>query len=139
MQIEIFTIADKASNIEGRLTIEKTFDRILTDVVPHTHPHCSVVVRIRLANNNAGLHKIEIRSVAPGGFVLGKLSIHQLFRASVDSDYVASNIIIPISNLYFDAYGKYSLELYYDDDFASGLSLYVMPRAVSVISACSIA
>ena len=53
MEIEIFTICDSAQDVNGKLNIFGTFDVINAHELPAIHPTLSIVVRVRLSEDDS--------------------------------------------------------------------------------------
>jgi hypothetical protein len=127
MIIEIFTLADYAADgPPGKLTIVGTFDTYFCQQVPLIIPNCSVALRIRFANSEAGNHDIKIKFRGPKPLDIpdfdGKLQVF----ANPNADYSTSNLVINLSNAKISSFGKHTIELWVNGEFESGLSLHIV-------------
>lgn len=127
MITEIFTLADYAADgPPGKLTIVGTFDTYFCQEVPLIIPNCSIALRIRFANSEAGSHDIKIKFHGPKPFALpdfeGKLEVFP----NPNAEYSTSNLVINLSNLKIESFGKHTIELWVDGEFESGLSLHIV-------------
>jgi hypothetical protein len=126
MEIEIFTLADFAQDNNSKLTVVGTFDSIHTKQFPAIHPACTVACRLRFAAKDEGAHDFKLRLIDTGGKeiiqpVKGEINIGK----PVNGQFTTINIVINFGQLQFPAPGRYSFELYIDDDWKSGLPLFL--------------
>mgnify|MGYP001347472791 CR=1 FL=1 len=124
METEIFTLADFAQDNNSKLTIVGTFDSIHAKQFPVQHPSCSIACRLRFSEKESGEHDFKLRLVNAGGKeiiqpVTGKINI----TTSPGVQFTSINIVINFNQLRFEEAGRYSFELYIDDDWRSGLPL----------------
>lgn len=124
METEIFTLADFAQDNNSKLTIVGTFDSIHTKQFPVQHPSCSIACRIRFSEKESGEHDFKLRLVNAAGKeiiqpVTGKINI----APQSGIQFTSINIVINFNQLRFEEAGRYSFELYIDDDWKSGLPL----------------
>lgn len=128
MEVEIFTLADHAADYgNGKLVIAGTFDNIFVANFPAVHPMCSVAVRIRLANSEAGRHKFEIRALDSKGRKFqdpfgGEFEV----QPNPNADHSTLNIVWSLANTKFDSPGKFAFEFHFDNEFRTGLTLTVV-------------
>jgi hypothetical protein len=126
MEIEIFTLCDFAQDTMGKLTIVGTVDFISTPVFPTVHPHCSVALRIRFSDKEVGQHSGSILFTNPNGEeVLPKLPFN-LNVAKGPNGYTTVNMVLNAGNLQFKTPGKHVIQLHIDDEWRSGLSLFLV-------------
>lgn len=126
MEIEIFTLADFAQDNHSKLTIVGTFDSINAQQFPVQHPACSVACRLRFANKEAGQYDLKLRLIDAGGKeiiepIRGNINIME----AANGQFSTINIVINFSQLQFEKPGRYSFELYLDDEWKSGLPLFL--------------
>lgn len=127
MEIEIFTLCDYAAEGQpGKLTIVGTFDTLHCQNVPVIHPACSIALRVRMANKEAGLHDMEIRFQDPSGNEISKIQGQLNVVPNPNANYSTTNLVINFGNLELKELGKYTFELWLDGDFQSGLSMHVL-------------
>lgn len=125
MEIEIFTLADYAADYgNGKLVISGTFDSIFSQGFPFSHPNCAIALRIRLANSEAGEHEFEVRPIGIKGIqpLKGTMNVQR----NRNADHATVNIVLNMNNISFEKPGKVAFEFYFDGEFRSGLSLYVV-------------
>lgn len=126
MEIEIFTLADFAQDNNSKLTIVGTFDSIQSKQFPSTHPACAVACRLRFAAKEAGSHDFKLRLIDIDGKetikpIEGNINIGN----PPNGQFAAINIVVNFNQLQFEKAGRYSFELYIDEDWKSGLPLFL--------------
>ena len=126
MEVEIFTLCDFAQDNNSKLTIVGTFDSINARQFPVTHPICSIACRLRFAAKESGAHHFRLRLIDTSGKeiiqpVQGEINI----APPSNSQFASINIVINFNQLQFEKPGRYSFELYLDDDWRSGLPLFL--------------
>ena len=132
MEIEIFTLCDYAAEGQpGKLTIVGTFDTLHCQQVPVVHPNCSIALRVRMANKDAGQHDLEIKFQSPSGQEISKIQGKLNTAPNAFTGYSTTNLVINFANLELKEAGKYTFELWLDGDFQSGLSMHVIKRDTS--------
>jgi hypothetical protein len=128
MEHEIFSLADYAADYgNGKMLVAGTFDTLFTPQLPAVHPSCSIAIRLRVANSEAGAHDFEIRVLTPDKQQLHSIKGRGEIRANPNADYTSMNIVMNLNNLKLEKAGKYAIEFYFDNEFRSGLSLHVIP------------
>ena len=126
MEIEIFTLADFAQDNQSKLTIVGTFDSIHSKQFPATHPACAIACRLRFSEKETGDHQFKLRLIDAGGAeviqpILGNMHIGD----PPNGQFSSLNIVVNFNQLKLDKPGRYSFELYIDDDWKSGLPLFL--------------
>ena len=126
MEIEIFTLCDFAQDNNSKLTIVGTFDSINVKQFPVTHPACTLACRLRFAAKESGSHDFKLRLID----VKGKETIQPIegninIGAPPNGQFTSINIVVNFNQLQFPEAGRYSFELYIDDDWKSGLPLFL--------------
>lgn len=124
MEIEIFTLSDFAQDNGGRLTIVGTFDQIASKTFPATHPSCSLSCRLRFAAKEAGEHFFRLKLIDSAGNDLvtpieGNINVN----IPAQQQYAGLNIVVNLNQLKFEKPGRYSFELYINNDWKTGLPL----------------
>jgi hypothetical protein len=128
MEVEIFTLADYAADQgNSKLTVVGTFDTLFTPNLPSKHPLCSLAIRFRIANSEAGKHDFEIKTIGPDGKefnpkVKGDLTV----MANPNADYTTLNLVMNMNNLKLEKAGKHHFEFHFDGEFRSGLTMTVV-------------
>ncbi|TAL46044.1 MAG: hypothetical protein EPN92_06725 [Chitinophagaceae bacterium] len=126
MEIEIFTLCDFAQDANGKLTIVGTFDSIHAKQFPCTHPSCTVACRLRFSEKESGSHDFKLRFTDTNGNDLMKPVEGQMNIANPrNGQFSTVNLVFNFNQLKFETAGRYSFELYIDDDWKSGLPLFL--------------
>lgn len=125
MEIEIFTLCDFAQDNNSKLTVVGTFDSIHTKQFPFVQASFSVACRLRFSEKEVGQHDMQLRFIDGEGKELikpieGKMNIMQ----PKNGQYSAVNLVFNFNQVKFDKPGRYSFELYIDDEWESGLPLF---------------
>lgn len=130
MEIEIFTLADFAQDNHSKLTVVGTFDSIQSKQFPAVHASCSIATRLRFSSKETGDHDFRLRLIDADGKeiiqpVQGKITVAN----PANGQFGSVNIVVNFNQLKFEKPGRYSFELYIDDDWKSGLPLYLHQAA----------
>ena len=126
MEIEIFTLCDFAQDNQSKLTIVGTFDSINAKQFPVQHPACSVACRIRFAAKEAGDHDFKLRLVdITGKEIIQPITGNINIPAPPHGQVVTINLVANFNQLQFAKPGRFSFELYIDNDWKSGLPLFL--------------
>lgn len=126
MEIEIFTLADFAQDNQSKLTIVGTFDSIQSRQFPSTHPACAVACRLRFAAKEVGEHNFKLRLIdAAGKEIIKPIEGNINIGNPPNGQFASINIVVNFNQLQFEKAGRYSFELYIDDDWKSGLPLFL--------------
>lgn len=126
MEIEIFTLADFAQDNYSKLTIVGTFDSINVKQFPVTHPACTVACRLRFAAKESGNHGFKLRLIdSAGKEVIQSIEGNIEIGPPANGQFTSINIVVNFNQLQFAAAGRYSFELYLDNDWKSGLPLFL--------------
>ncbi|HTJ50516.1 MAG TPA: hypothetical protein VL443_13740 [Cyclobacteriaceae bacterium] len=127
MEVEIFSLADFAANTgNGKLTIVGTFDTLTTHQMPVLQM-CSLVLKLRISNAHVGKHKVLLKFLDPEGReFMPSPNIDIEVLENQFTDYNAIPIVLNLHPMKLDKIGKYAIELYYDEEFHSGLKLMVI-------------
>ena len=126
MELEIFTLADFAQDNNSKMTVVGTFDSIHAKQFPVQHPACSVACRVRFAAKESGAHDFKLRLTdSEGKEIIQPITGNITVGAPANGQVATINIIINFAQLKFDKAGRYSFELYMDDEWKSGLPLFL--------------
>jgi len=126
MEIEIFTLADFAQDNNSKLTIVGTFDSINAKQFPVQHPACTIACRLRFAAKEAGPHDFKLRLIdAAGKEVIKPIEGNINIGVPPNGQFASVNLVINFNQLKFESAGRYSFELYIDNDWKSGLPLFL--------------
>jgi len=124
MEIEIFTLCDFAQDNNSKLTIVGTFDSINAKQFPAIHAACSVACRLRFGAREAGEHDFKLRLIDTGGKeVIKSIEGNINIGNPPNEQFATINMVINFNQLKFEKPGRYSFELYIDNDWKSGLPL----------------
>jgi len=126
MEIEIFTLSDFAQDNNSKLTIVGTFDSINVKQFPVTHPACSLACRLRFAAKESGSHDFKLRLIdSTGKETIQPIEGNINIGAPPNGQFTSINIVVNFNQLQFPAAGRYSFELYIDNDWKTGLPLFL--------------
>ena len=126
MEIEIFTLCDFAQDNHSKLTIVGTFDSINARQFPAAHPSCSIASRLRFAAKEAGSHHFRLRLIdAAGKEIIQPVQGDINIGSPPNGQFASINIVINFNQLQFEKPGRYSFELYIDEEWRSGLPLFL--------------
>jgi len=130
METEIFTLCDFAQDAAGKLTIVGTFDQIGSKTFPVVHPSCSLACRLRFSEKEKGAHHFRIRLVdLQGNEVIPSIEGTINVGIPAHAHYAAINIVGNLNQLKLEKEGRYSFELYVDDNWQTGLPLNLLKMA----------
>ena len=126
MEIEIFTLCDFAQDNSGKLTVVGTFDGIHSKQFPFTQATFSVACRLRFSEKETGQHEMRLRFIDGNGKELlqpigGEMNI----PPPTNGQYTTINLVFNLNQIKFEKPGRYAFELYIDDEWTSGLPLFV--------------
>ena len=129
MNVEAFLICDAATDSHGKLNVLGAFDTVYVGDVPAVHPHCAVVLRLRLERSEQGEHKITLHLIDPDGKHLiqpleGRLRVHGNASATA-----TSNLILNLQNLRLERFGELAFHLHIDGKPVASLPLHVLKLA----------
>ena len=126
MEIEIFTLCDFAQDNNSKLTVVGTFDAIHSKLFPFIQQSFSVACRLRFSEKETGVHDMRLRFTDSGGQELIKPIEGQMTIAKPrNGQYSVVNLVFNFNQVKFEKAGRYSFELYIDDEWASGLPLFI--------------
>lgn len=126
MEIEIFTLCDFAQDNSGKLTVVGTFDGINSKQFPFTQANFSVACRLRFAEKETGTHDMRLRFIdIDGKEILQPIQGQMNIPKPINGQYSTINLVFNLSQIKFDKAGRYSFELYIDDEWTSGLPLFI--------------
>ncbi|RYY38851.1 MAG: hypothetical protein EOO08_12905 [Chitinophagaceae bacterium] len=131
MEIEIFTLADHAQDVGGKLFISGTFDTINAPQFPLTYPAFSLAMRMRFSEKEAGTSRLMLKVLDPSGKELvqtmeGDLPVQV---PQPPATYSAINFTVNLYQIQFTTPGIYTFELYIDGEWRTGLKLNVAGRS----------
>ncbi|NOT30606.1 MAG: hypothetical protein HOP15_09195 [Planctomycetes bacterium] len=125
MNIEAFLLCDAATDSQGKLNVLGAFDSFFVNEVPAAHPHCAVVLRLRVDRAEQGEHTITLHLIDEDG----KHVIQPLegrLRVQVTPNQTAtSNLILNLQGLKLPRIGELAFHLQIDGKPAGSLPLYI--------------
>ena len=126
MEIEIFTLCDFAQDNNSKLTVVGTFDSMHSKQFPFVQQSFSVACRLRFSEKETGPHDMRLRFTDGNREELIKPIEGQMNIAQPkNGQYSAVNLVFNFNQVKFEKAGRYSFELYIDDEWKSGLPLFV--------------
>ena len=126
MEIEIFTLCDFAQDNNSKLTIVGTFDSINGKQFPLQHPACAVACRLRFGAKETGDHSFRLRLIdAAGKEVIKPIEGNINIGIPPNGQFASINMVVNFNQLKFETAGRYSFEMYIDEDWKSGLPLFL--------------
>ena len=130
MEIEIFTLCDFAQDNSGKLTVIGTFDGIHSKQFPFVQANFSVACRLRFSEKETGEHHMLLRFIdVDGKEVIQPIEGNMNIPKPQNGQYSAINLVFNFAQMKFEKAGRYSFELYLDDDWSSGLPLFINKTA----------
>jgi hypothetical protein len=127
MKVEIFTLCDAATtDAAGKLNILGSFDRLMAQQTPVTHPQCALAIKLRFEHAEQGQKRIRVAFVdSDGASVMPTLdATTQVQFGPADSTSTAS-IVLVIQQLKLPRFGEYSIDLAVDDRHEASIPLLV--------------
>ena len=126
MEIEIFTLCDFAQDNSGKLTVVGTFDGINSKQFPFVQGNFSVACRLRFAEKETGQHNMRLRFIdANGKELLQPIEGEMNIPKPTNGQYTTINLVFNFNQIKFEKAGRYSFELFIDDEWESGLPLFI--------------
>lgn len=129
MKIEIFTLCDAATiDSGGKLNILGSFDRLMAQQAPITHPQCTLAIKLRFERPDEGQKRIRIGFVdSDGKPVMPSVdTVTQVQFQPGDSSATAS-VVVNIQQLKLPSFAEYSVNLIVDDRHEASIPLTVVP------------
>lgn len=125
MEIEIFTLCDHAQEWGGKLFINGTFDMINARSFPTTIPTCTIAGKLRFSAKESGLHFLKLKVLDATGKDLmkpveGQITVPEPIN---NIDYSSIHLAFNMQQLKLDTAGTYSIQLFIDEEWVSGLKL----------------
>ncbi|MBL7731156.1 MAG: hypothetical protein JNM88_08265 [Chitinophagaceae bacterium] len=130
MEIEIFTLADFAQDNNSKLTIVGTFDSINARQFPVVHPACTIACRMRFGAKESGEHAMLLRLInEEGKEIIQPIEGNMTIGTPVNGQVNTINVVINFNQLKFEKPGRYSFELYLNNEWKTGLPLFLHQSA----------
>jgi len=126
MEIEIFTLCDFAQDNNSKLTVVGTFDSINSKQFPYIHGNFSVACRLRFSEKEIGIRDMRLRFInGKGEEVLKPIEAQMNVTQPQNGQYTAATLVFNFGQTKFEKPGRYSFELYIDNEWKSGLPLFL--------------
>lgn len=127
MEIEIFTVCDYSTDISNKMVIVGTFDTIWAKSFPAVHPSFSIAIRLRFSIDEVGEHKFKIQFTDDKSsdflpLIEGGINV----KVEPNMDHSTINLPINIGQPKFSHPGKYSIKLFIDGIWKTGLNIYLI-------------
>jgi len=126
MDVEVFALCDAATaSPDGKLNILGTFDAVMAQSYPATHPQCSVAVRVRFRRIEQGSHRITLHVVDyDGHMVIPPLDATVQVNVPPSEPSAFANLVLNVQQLRLLAPGQYALNLAIDGREVGSLPLF---------------
>lgn len=126
MNVEVFVLCDAATDTGGKLSLLGAFDTIFARQVPVVHQHCSIAVRLRFSQVEAGDHRLRLSLIdADGGKVMPDMDGMLQVRTGARQVTLAVNLIFNLQQLKLGGYGEYRIDLAVDGNAVGSLPFYL--------------
>lgn len=132
MQVEVFAIADAATDNQGKLNILGAFDTIWTQVVPALHPACSVALRFRFLPSDGAHHVVEIHIVDDFHVdIMPPIPIEMNIAFPEGAQSAATNFVANIQGLQLRRFAQHEVRLLVNGTLKMTIPLIVRTSPVS--------
>jgi hypothetical protein len=126
MKIELLTICDHAVDYGGKMCVLGMFEGLRAPSVPASHPHCTILARIRFYPTEAATHKVSISITDEDGKpiiqpLIKDVPVH--FPGEVRS--MIFNMLFNINGLRLPKFGEYAVNLVVNGEQKSSTPLYL--------------
>jgi hypothetical protein len=125
MNVEAFLLCDAATDSNGKLNVLGAFDSFFVREVPAVHPHCAVVLRLRLDSTEAGEHQITLHLIDEDGQHVMQPIEGRLRVRATPSATATSNLILNMQGLKLPRFGELAFHLQVDNKPVASLPLYI--------------
>src|SRR5262249_34123892 len=125
MNIEAFLLCDAATDSNGKLNLLGAFDSFFVQEVPAVHPHCAVVLRLRLDRAEHGEHTITRHRTDEAGRPVMQPLEGRLRAHGTANTTATSNLILNMQGLKLARYGELAFHLQIDGKPVASLPLYI--------------
>jgi hypothetical protein len=125
MNVEAFLLCDAATDSNGKLNVLGAFDSFFLTEVPAVHPHCAVVLRLRMERAEAGEHTITLHLIDEDGKHVMQPLEGRLRVLATQSTTATSNLILNMQGLKLTRFGEMAFHLQIDGRPVGSLPLYI--------------
>ena len=127
MEIQIASLCDSAADYNGKLCIIGTFDTIMSQSFPFSHPQCSVALRMIFRDDDEGHFSLKINIVDEDGQpvvppIEGGLEV----KIPEDSSFLTRNGVFNLQHLKFDRPGFYSVDVAINGRTVTGIPFRIV-------------
>lgn len=112
MEIQIAALCDSAADYNGKLCIIGTFDTILAQGFPFSHPQCSIALRILFREDDEGTFPVKINIVNEDGKSLVP-PIEAPVQVTIPDNavFATHNLVFNLQHVKFERAGFYSIDI----------------------------
>lgn len=127
MRIDVALLADYAAiTREGKLLICGVFDQIGALELPWTHPTMTLVFRVRVTGEEAGVHPVLVKGIDPDGAEFIPALEGKIEASNVDLlDGASTNFMLGINGVVLEKEGHYHFDLYVDQRYEESVTFTV--------------
>lgn len=112
MEIQIAALCDSAADYGGKLCVIGTFDTIVAQSFPISHPQCSIALRLLFREDDEGAFPVKINIVNEDGKPLVPPIEAPLKVAIPDNAVFAThNVVFNLQHIKFERPGFYSIDI----------------------------
>lgn len=130
MDIQIATLCDFASDYNGKLVINGTFDTLASQQLPVVQPMCSLAIRFCFTPEDTGAHKLSITIIDEDGNALDpeNMPIEPEFEIQLPKNipFMTRNMVMNLQGLAFSKAGIYSVDIGCDGELMVRLPLRIL-------------
>jgi|ERR1700733_8717954 len=125
MNLEIFAICDAAADYHTKTCIMGVFDVVWAKSAPASHPHLTVIARIRFTPSEQGNHKIKVLFIdADGKAIMQPLGSEFPVALAKNDRAKIGTFIFDINALTFPKFGEYRADLTADEHQLGAIPIY---------------
>ena len=126
MKVELFALADAATDSAGKLNILGIYDTIQAQRVPAVHGRCAIVIKIRFERIERGDHRLRLSIVDQDGQpVIPALDAPMTMQFPDQMPSAAAQLILDLQNLEFKKFGEFSVDLAIDGRQEASIPVFV--------------
>lgn len=128
LRIEIFTLCESASELNGRLTVMATFDTVTVTQLPAILQQAAIVLRLRFGSLEKRQHAVRLSMTDPDGRqVITPIEASASLLPTLDDLSSAYNIVMHIRDLCLRTSGEHTIDFYLNDNLEGRLPFTVSP------------